>query len=254
MKNIKTAGVLLLAALLAACAQQPVAPPSQQATQGTQSVQAVQVAPKTAVMTKATQAAMTPDQALQRLKDGNARFVSGAMENRNLPAQVKATGVDGQYPFASIVSCIDSRAAPSQVFDLGVGDAFSARVAGNVVNADILGSLEYASKVAGAKLIVILGHTHCGAVKGACDDAKLGNLTQLLGKIRPAVNATPSAHGADRSSKNHHFVDEVAHGNVKLQVKQLLAKSKVLREMAAKGEIKVVGAMLDVETGKVLFE
>jgi carbonic anhydrase len=233
-RMMAVAGVLLLAA----CAQQPV----------------ISAAPQAAVMTKAVQERMSADQALQRLKDGNTRFVSGAMEKRDLATQVKTTGIDGQYPFASVISCIDSRAAPSLVFDQGIGDIFSARVAGNIVNEDILGSLEYASRVAGAKLIVILGHTHCGAIKGACDGAALGNLTQLLYKIRPAVEATPNVHGADRSSKNHHFVDAVAHANVKLQVKQLLAKSPVLREMVEKGEIKVVGAMLDVETGKVQFE
>lgn len=204
------------------------------------------------VMTKAAQQSMTPDQALKRLREGNVRFASGAVKKRNLPAGIKATG-KGQYPFASVVSCIDSRAAPSMVFDQGVGDIFSASVAGNVLNDDIIGSLEFASKVAGSKLIVILGHTHCGAVKGACDNAQLGNLTQLLQKIRPAVQATPDTHGADRSSKNPHFVDAVAHTNVNLQVKQLLERSAVLREMAQKGEIKVIGAMLDVETGKVAF-
>jgi len=190
---------------------------------------------------------------LQILKDGNVRFVSGNIETRDLPMQTKATGRDGQYPLASVVSCIDSRADPALVFDQGIGDLFVARVAGNVVNPDILGSLEYASAVAGTKLIVILGHTHCGAVKGACDSAVLGNLTQLVDKIRPAVNATPDKRGGDRSSKNHHFVDAVAETNVHLTVKELLAKSAVLRQMVEKGQVKVVGAMLDVETGEVRF-
>ena len=229
---------LLLAAVLAGCAQQPVQ----------QSVTA------TPVMTKARQAAISADQALQMLKDGNSRFVSGNMEQRDLRVQTKATGRDGQYPLASVVSCIDSRADPALVFDQGIGDLFIARVAGNIVNPDILGSLEYASAVAGTKLVVILGHTHCGAVKGACDSAVLGNLTQLVDKIRPAVNATPDTHGSDRSSKNHHFVDAVAETNVHLTVKELLAKSPVLRQMAEKGQIRVVGAMLDVETGQVRFD
>ena len=246
MKNFNEAtgalgklSVLLLSLALAACATQP-------AQQG--SAPAI-----TAVMTKARQQQLSADQALQMLKDGNARFASGTMEKRDLPAQVKATGHDGQFPFASVVSCIDSRAAPSLVFDQGIGDIFTARVAGNVVNEDILGSLEYASKVAGSKVVVILGHTHCGAVKGACDNAVLGNLTQLVAKIRPAVDATPDTHGADRSSKNHYFVDAVAENGVKMTVKMVLDKSPVLREMAQKGEIKVVGAMLDVETGKIRF-
>ena len=236
-RMMSTASVLLLSLSLFACAHQPSA----------------SIAADPAVMTQAKQNQMSADQALQVLKDGNARFVSGNTIKRDLPAQVKATGHDGQFPLASIVSCIDSRSAPSQVFDQGVGDLFVASVAGNVVNEDILGSLEYASKVAGTKLIVVLGHTHCGGVKGACDAVELGNLTQLVGKIRPAVNMTPDVHGSDRSSKNHHFVDEVAENNVKLQVKAVLDKSPVLREMAQKGQIKVVGAMLDVETGKIRF-
>ncbi len=236
-RMMSTASVLLLSLSLFACAHQPSA----------------SIAADPAVMTQAKQNQMSADQALQVLKDGNARFVSGNTIKRDLPAQVKATGHDGQFPLASIVSCIDSRSAPSQVFDQGVGDLFVASVAGNVVNEDILGSLEYASKVAGTKLIVVLGHTHCGGVKGACDAVELGNLTQLVGKIRPAVNMTPDVHGSDRSSKNHHFVDEVAENNVKLQVKAVLDKSPVLRDMAQKGQIKVVGAMLDVETGKIRF-
>ncbi|HTN65788.1 MAG TPA: carbonic anhydrase family protein [Burkholderiaceae bacterium] len=229
---------LLLAVALAGCAHQP----------------AQQAVAATPVMTKARQDAIGAEQALQILKDGNARFVAGNMEQRDLRVQTKATGRDGQYPLASVVSCIDSRADPALVFDQGIGDVFVARVAGNVVNPDILGSLEYASAVAGTKLIVILGHTHCGAVKGACDSAVLGNLTQLVDKIRPAVNATPDTHGSDRSSKNHHFVDAVAETNVHLTVKELLVKSPVLRQMVEKGQIKVVGAMLDVETGKVRFD
>jgi carbonic anhydrase len=234
---IRTSSTLVLSMALLACAHQAPTPKTID----------------TAVMTKARQEQMSADQALQVLKDGNARFVSGKVQQRDLPAQVRATGHDGQFPLASIVSCIDSRSAPSQVFDQGVGDLFVASVAGNVVNADILGSLEYASKVAGTKLIVVLGHTHCGGVKGACDAAELGNLTQLLGKIRPAVNMTADVHGSDRSSKNHHFVDAVAENNVKLNVQAVLDQSPVLREMAQKGQIKVVGAMLDVETGKIRF-
>ncbi|MEO7031541.1 MAG: carbonic anhydrase, partial [Herbaspirillum sp.] len=140
------------------------------------------------------------------------------------------------------------------VFDQGIGDLFVARVAGNVINPDVLGSLEYGSAVAGTKLIVILGHTHCGAVKGACDGVALGNLTQLLEKLRPAVKATPNTNGTDRSSKNSDFVDAVAKTHVDLSVKELLAKSVVLRQLVEQGKVKVVGAMLDVETGKVTFE
>ncbi|WP_339940582.1 carbonic anhydrase family protein [Undibacterium luofuense] len=204
-------------------------------------------------MTKDSQAKVTPDEAIQRLKEGNARFLSGTMLKRDLISQTKTAGSQGQFPFVSIVSCIDSRSDPALVFDQGIGDMFTARVAGNIVNEDILGSLEYASKVAGSKAIVVVGHTHCGAVKGACDNVKMGNLTALIEKIAPAVKATPNVHGDDRSSKNHHLVDAAAETNVRMTVKSILDKSPVLKEMVDKGQIKVIGAMHDVETGKVDF-
>ncbi|MFZ6707720.1 carbonic anhydrase family protein [Undibacterium sp. TC9W] len=209
--------------------------------------------PISVAMTQSMQSKISPDSAIAMLKEGNQRFVSGNMLKRDLPGQVKTSGRDGQFPFASIVSCIDSRSEPALVFDQGIGDLFTARVAGNVVNEDILGSLEYAAKVAGSKTIVILGHSHCGAVKGACDNANLGNLTQLVAKIMPAVKATPDTHGSDRTSANHHFVDAVAEMNVKMTVKAVTEKSVVLKEMADKGQIKIIGAMLDVETGKIEF-
>lgn len=201
---------------------------------------------------KELQAAISPDAAIKMLKDGNARFTGGAMAKRDLRKQVKATGHDGQFPFASVVACIDSRSAPELVFDQGIGDLFVARVAGNVMNEDILGSLEYAAKVAGSKIVVVLGHTSCGAVKGACDDVKLGNITALVGKIKPIAASVPEK--GDRSSKNHAFVDHVAEANVKEVVNQIKARSPVLKEMADKGEIKIVGAMLDVETGKIVWQ
>lgn len=203
-----------------------------------------------APMSKATQASITPQQALARLQAGNDRFFDGKMLARDMKGQVKASGYN-QYPFASVVSCIDSRSGPELVFDQGIGDVFSARVAGNIVNEDILGSLEFASKVAGAKLVVILGHTSCGAIKGACDDVVMGNLTGLLAKMKPAV-ASVSLVG-DRSSKNPGFVQMVAESNVHRTVQDVLSKSAVLREMNDKGEIKVVGAMLDVSSGKVTW-
>lgn len=202
------------------------------------------------IKTKELQAAITPDAAIKMLKDGNTRFTSGAMIKRDLKKQVKETG-KGQYPFASIVSCIDSRSGPELVFDQGIGDMFVARVAGNIVNEDILGSLEFASKAAGSKVIVVLGHTSCGAIKGACDDVKLGNLTGLLAKMKPAVASVKET--GDRSSKNYAFVEKVAEANVQDTVAAIKAKSPVLKEMADKGEIKIVGAMLDVTTGKVLW-
>ena len=199
---------------------------------------------------KEVQAAISPDAAIKLLKEGNTRFTSGKMVKRDLKKQVATTG-KGQYPFASIVSCIDSRSSPELVFDQGIGDMFVSRVAGNIVNEDILGSLEFASKAAGAKVIVVLGHTSCGAIKGACDDVKLGNLTGLLAKMKPAVASVKET--GDRSSKNTAFVEKVAEANVQDTVKAIMAKSPVLKEMAGKGEIKIVGAMLDVTTGKVLW-
>ena len=198
---------------------------------------------------KACQDAVTPDMIVDRFKKGNARFASGKGAQQNALKRVKATAT-GQYPLASVVSCIDSRAPAEMVFDQGIGDLFSARVAGNVVNEDILGSLEFASKVAGAKLIVVLGHTSCGAIKGACDDAKLGNLTGLIAKIKPAVASVPD-DGKDRSSKNYAFVEKVSEMNVRMTVDTIRAKSPVLKEMEDKGEIKIVGAMYDVATGNV---
>ena len=200
---------------------------------------------------KACQDAVTPQQILERFKQGNARFASGKSTNYDYLKQVKATAA-GQFPLASVVSCIDSRAPAEIVFDQGIGDLFNARVAGNIVNEDILGSLEFASKLAGAKLIVVLGHSSCGAIKGACDDAKLGNLTGLLGKIKPAMSKVPN-DGKDRSSKNYAFVEKVAEENVRLTVAAIRAKSPVLKEMEDKGEIKIVGAMYDVATGKVAW-
>jgi carbonic anhydrase len=213
------------------------------ATPSTMSVNA-DVAP----MTAAAQKAMTPDQAIARLKAGNVRFVNGQMVARDVKGYVKASSY-AQYPFASVVSCIDSRAGPELVFDQGIGDVFSPRIAGNIVNEDILGSLEFASKAAGSKLVVIMGHTSCGAVKGACDNVALGNLTGLLDKIKPAVQNVSLA--GDRSSKNAAFVELVAEANVRRTVQDVLSRSPVLKEMNDKGEIKVVGAMLDVATGKI---
>ncbi len=202
-------------------------------------------------MTKGAQAATTPDKALQMLKEGNKRFVSGRMHQRDLMAQVKATA-SGQYPFAVVIGCIDSRVPPELVFDQGIGDIFSPRIAGNFVNTDIIGSSEFATRLAGAKLILVLGHTECGAVKGACDNAQLGNLTHTLSNIMPAVYSVSNVSGA-RSSKNAAFVQKVAEANVRLTVKALTDRSGVLQDLVAKGNLKVAGAMHDVATGRVAF-
>jgi carbonic anhydrase len=200
--------------------------------------------------TPETQANMTPEMVIQMLIDGNARFIQGNPLNRDLHAQVKETAT-GQYPFAAIISCIDSRIPTEVVFDQGIGDIFNARVAGNFVNEDILGSLEFACKLAGSKVIVVMGHTSCGAVKGACDHAKLGNLTQMLKKIAPAVDAIQTAPEVDRSSKNLDFVNQVSEKNVELTIENIKSKSPVLNEMIQTNEIEIVGAMYDVKTGLV---
>ena len=202
--------------------------------------------------TQDSQAAVSPDAAIQLLKDGNQRFLSKSTLNRSFDKQIELTS-SGQYPFAAVVSCIDSRIPTEIVFDQGIGDIFNARVAGNFVNQDILGSLEFACKLAGSKLIVIMGHTSCGAVKGACDHAELGNLTAMLDNISPALNEVKTAEGVDRSSKNIDFVNEVAVQNVHLTIAKLKMDSPVLNEMIENDEIKVVGAMYDVTSGKVSF-
>jgi len=203
--------------------------------------------------TKETQSTMTPEKSLQYLKEGNVRFQNNLKANRNLLEQVNDTS-EGQFPFATILSCIDSRVSAELVFDQGLGDIFSVRIAGNFVNEDILGSMEFACKLAGTKLIVVLGHTSCGAVKGACDDAKLGNLTTMLAKIKPAVNAVTSPEDASlRNSKNSEFVDNVSTKNVQLTMGRILEESEVLADMQSKGEVLIVGAMYDINTGAVTF-
>lgn len=200
-----------------------------------------------------TQAAITPAIALNMLKEGNQRFVKNQAVNRDLLEQVNDT-TDGQFPFATILSCIDSRVSSELIFDQGIGDIFSARVAGNIVNEDILGSMEFASKLAGTKLVVVLGHTSCGAVKGAVDDARLGNLTTLLSKIRPAVaEVAEPADAAQRTSKNKAFVNEVAMKNVQLTMDNIREQSEVLKTMEADGEIMIIGGMYDISTGVVTF-
>ncbi|WP_431124871.1 carbonic anhydrase family protein [Flagellimonas flava] len=203
--------------------------------------------------TKETQAALTPQAAWDLLKEGNSRFVETNQADRDLLAQVAQTA-SGQFPFATILSCIDSRVSAELIFDQGVGDIFSARVAGNIVNEDILGSMEFACKLAGTKIIVVLGHTACGAVKGACDDAKMGNLTELLSKIKPAVNAVSEpSEASERTSKNLGFVNTVAEKNVQLTMDNIRTQSPVLKEMEDNGEILIVGGMYDISNGKVSY-
>jgi carbonic anhydrase len=197
------------------------------------------------------QSAITPAVALEILKDGNKRFVSNLKINRNLLQQANETS-DGQHPFAVILSCIDSRTSAELIFDQGLGDVFSVRIAGNIVNEDILGSMEFGCKVAGAKIIVVLGHTKCGAVKGACDNVALGNLTGLISKIKPAVEQE-SITAENRNSSNGVFVENVAELNVSLSVKNILLKSPIIADMVKNGDIGIVGGIHDITTGEVKF-
>jgi len=202
---------------------------------------------------KETQASLTPRMAMEILQEGNGRFIKNLKAQRDLLEQVNDTR-EGQWPFATILSCIDSRTSAELVFDQGLGDIFSIRIAGNIVNTDILGSMEFACKVAGSKLIVVLGHTKCGAVKGACDHVEMGNLTELLSKLQPAVYSESETTAADkRNSKNGKFVENVATLNVKRSVKNIIERSFILEEMLKKGEIGIVGAMYNIDTGKVEF-
>lgn len=207
-----------------------------------------QSSPLADVQTAQTQAAMSPDEALERLMDGNERFRANGLIERNLPEQVSDTA-SGQYPYAIVLGCVDSRVPPEVAFDQGIGDIFSARIAGNFVNTDILGSMEFATAVAGAPLIVVLGHSECGAIKGACDHVELGNLTHTLSNLAPAVYAVDVE--GPRNSSNAAFVDAVAHTNVEMTVQNILDRSPVIADLVAKGEVKVVGAMYDVASGRV---
>jgi len=204
-----------------------------------------------AVPTQERQAAMSPDDALKELRAGNDRFLSQNMRNCDLLSQVRATS-GGQFPFAVVIGCIDSRVPPELVFDQRIGDIFSARIAGNVAEDDVVGSVEFATKLAGAKLIVVLGHSECGAVKGAIDGVELGKLTHLLQRIKPAIEANASAPG-EHNSKNKDFVQQVATTNARLAAQGVQQDSPVLRDLVSKGELKIVAAMHDVASGRITF-
>jgi carbonic anhydrase len=201
--------------------------------------------------TQETQANLTPRMALEFLKEGNERFVNNLKAQRDLLQQVNDTR-EGQWPFAVILSCIDSRTSAELVFDQGLGDIFSIRIAGNVVNTDIIGSIEFACKVAGSKLIVVLGHTNCGAIKGACDHVEMGNLTELLSKLQPAVYQEKETT-ENRTSSNKKFVENVAEINVRRSVESIIERSYILEQMLENSEIGIVGAMYNLKTGKVEF-
>ena len=201
-------------------------------------------------LTKEQRAKMTPEQIIEAMKTGNARFRRGERKNRDYLREQRASA-SGQYPAAALLSCIDSRAPAEVIMDLGIGDIFNCRLAGNVENPDILGSLEFACKIAGAKVVLVMGHTACGAIKGAIDNAELGNLTGLLAKIKPAVQAT--TYSGDRTAQNYAFVNAVARKNVELTVANIRKDSPVLAELESKGSIKITGAIYNLETGAVEF-
>lgn len=201
--------------------------------------------------TKETQATTTPQMALQFLREGNYRFVNNLKSNRNLLQQVNETR-DGQFPFAAVLSCIDSRTSAELIFDQGLGEIFSIRIAGNVINDDILGSMEFACKIAGSKLIVVLGHTKCGAIIGACDNVQMGNLSTLLNKIQPSVYYERTT-AENRNSANAEFVEKVSRIQVKRSVESIIEQSVILRELIEKNEIGLIGGIYNVETGQVEF-
>ncbi len=206
---------------------------------------------KQMAMTAAEQKAATPDQILADLMAGNKRYVAGQITDLNIKENIKATS-KGQFPSAVILSCLDSRVPVENVFDQGIGDIFVGRVAGNVENVDMLGSFEFATKLAGSKLVMVLGHEACGAVKGACDHAKMGNLSELLEKIQPAVDAIKDQYPEDQqNSKNLEYVNKVVEKNVEITVADIRKNSPVLAEMESKGEIKIVGAVYSLQTGEV---
>lgn len=235
MKITKMIPYLFLAVLLSSC--------------GTQQRSTPPVPLVETVLTAAQQAKLSPDEVIRLLQEGNARFVNGELTVRDHSKQVRASA-SGQYPKAAVLSCVDSRVPVEDVFDRGIGDVFVARVAGNFENTDIIGSMEFSTKVAGAKLILVLGHEHCGAVKGAIDNVELGNLTSMLSNIRPAIEANSDYQG-DKSSKNPEFVHLVAEENVRITVRDILEKSEVLRSLVDDGALKIVGAMYDLDSGAV---
>lgn len=201
-------------------------------------------------LTKEQRAKMTPEDVIAMMKRGNERFRKGERKDRNYLREQRASA-KGQYPAAVILSCIDSRAPAEVILDLGIGDVFNARVAGNIENDDVLGSMEFACKVAGAKVVLVMGHTACGAIKGAIDNVQLGNLTGLLGKIKPAVEAT--VYTGERTSKNPAFVDAVARKNVELSMAQIPAGSPVLKDLQANHDVLIMGSMYNVATAAVDF-
>ncbi len=208
--------------------------------------------PSKHILTAADQAKLTPDMVLQDFKEGNKRFVENKLTQRVHSEEVRRIATSGQFPKAMVLSCVDSRIPVEDVFDQGLGDVFVGRVAGNFVNTDLLGSMEFACKVSGAKLILVMGHQHCGAVRGAIDDVKLGNITAMLSNIKPAVEMSKNFTG-EKTSKNEAYMREVAENNVRLNLNLIRERSPILKEMELKGQIKIVGAFYTLQTGELEF-
>jgi carbonic anhydrase len=248
MKNLKFSVTIFTLFIFASCSEG-----NQQSNQNAAQSEPRQEAVKGVVenvLTKEEQDALSPDMVIQSLKEGNKRFMRNDLTARDHSAQVRKS-VKAQYPKAIVLSCVDSRVPVEDVFDRGIGDVFVARVAGNFVNEDILGSMEFACKVSGSKLVLVMGHEHCGAVKAAVDDVKLGNITPMLSKIRPAVVSID--YDGDRSSKNPEFVVKASISNVRNTIKKIRSDSPILKEMEDNGEIKIVGAIYDMDDGSVDF-
>jgi len=240
--------LLLITLLLAAC--QPPSPEQETTADATNPADELKPLVEK-VLTAEEQAALTPDEVIGVLQEGNARFINNDLTARDHSAQVR-NSVQGQFPKAVVLSCLDSRVPVEDVFDRGIGDLFVARVAGNFINEDILGSMEFGCKVAGAKLILVLGHEHCGAVKAAIDGVELGNITAMLTKIAPAVELADDYEG-EKSSSNPGFVHEVCEHNVRNAKEEIRRRSPILQEMEANGEIRIVGAIYDMDSGRVVF-
>ena len=244
---VKTSTAAAAIGLLAACGSKEA---DTKAVEIKPAESAVPQAPSMMALTKEARDQMTPDQILAKLKEGNARFREGRKIQRDFLAEAQATAA-GQFPAAVLLSCVDSRAPAEILFNLGMGDVFNARVAGNIENPDILGSMEFTTKLAGAKVVLVMGHSACGAVAGAIADAKLGNLTQLLAKIQPAIKAT--TYTGDRTANNPEFVDAVARTNVNLTMANIKKNSKVIADLEKSGAVKIAGAFYDLKTGAVEF-
>lgn len=244
IKNLIISTVILSFALFsAACTAQ---------TSETQNAEAETVELSDDVITQEEQAALTPEEILEGMKAGNERFVNNNLTPRDYPAQVSAT-TDGQYPEAVVIACIDSRVPVENIFDKGVGDIFVARVAGNFVNEDILGSTEFATAVAGSKVVVVMGHEHCGAVKSAIDDVEMGNITALLSNIKPAVDRAEESYEGEETSSNDEFVTNVVNTNVRYTIEQMREQSPIIADLERNGDVVIAGAFYDLDTGEVTF-